>query len=155
MKQSKTSFTIRVMVACFALSIFSRVLPAEDFTVIVPVELKNLPAELVQFTVSCGASADDGTPIGTGHWTGEQYIEPTMYDIVGGNYSGTITVKFNALIGRDPRLATRITAYLEFKKTGQQQLGSAAYFLGTSGLYARIDMTQPYLEYTTASIVNH
>jgi hypothetical protein len=156
MKQNKLLFIIRVMVFCIGLSIFSQFLPAEDFTVIVPIVLKNLPADVVQGALGVSAWAADGSFIGNNSIFINGHFETFWFDITGGNYSNTVTVKFNADPSRDPRQATQITAHISLRKSGSASGNwqRPSVLLGTTGTYAQIDMTQPFMEYTAVLLVN-
>jgi hypothetical protein len=147
MKQSKAFFIIHVMAFFFMLAIFSQILPGEDFTVNVPIDLKNLPARVIKGEVSASAyikSSNDLTTIGDS--------KSVVFDIVGGSYSNTIVLKFNAAPGRDPNLATHISVGLWLSSDGQNYWHPSVG-LSTSGPYAERDTTQPFREGSTVPIV--
>lgn len=76
---------------------FARPSHATDFTFVVPVDVSNLPSDVVSMLVFCSVYAG-GTFLAHGG------APPAP--ITGGGYHGDVTVAFNAPAGRDPGTAT-------------------------------------------------
>jgi hypothetical protein len=159
MKQSRMiSKTFEIACLGFALAIFVQPVVAEDFTVIVPIVLKNLPADVIYGTLTVTAWAEDGSFVGNNVQfdTVLLVFHGFLFDIVGGNYSNTVTVKFNADPSRDPKQATKISAYIYLRRSGSASNNwqEPSQLLGTTGPYAQIDMNQPFNESAYVSLLN-
>jgi hypothetical protein len=89
---------LRTLALTLALSAFAAPALAEDFTFVVPVDVRSLPPEITSMSIQCGAlTAIGGRPVGTGE---------TVVPITGGAYRGDVTVSFNASAGLSSGSAT-------------------------------------------------
>ncbi len=136
----RTTIALARLAAC-ALAVFAPASAlAEDFTVNVPIQLKTMPEAFTRGKVECSAhAAVSGYLIGSGG---------SNFDVVGGNYTGTVVVKFNADAGRDPGQAASIGCGLWLSTAGSNTWVHPS-IIG-DGTY--IDRTQPFREVSTVQI---
>lgn len=107
MKTIKSITVVKILAHCIMMVAIASPILAEDFTVSVPIDLKSLPS-----TVSGGLLVVDA------YWKTNTDLysighSDVFFDVVGGNYSNTIIVKFNADTNRDPNLANLIVASIK------------------------------------------
>ncbi len=105
---------------------------ATDFTFVVPVNLSHIPSEFSNFQLNCWVYSH-GTPIGNG---------ASFPRLVGGAFSGDVTVAFNASAGHDPATADQYSCRGSFIITTTSS--STLYFdLDDSGSLRSPSLTFP------------
>ncbi len=114
---------------------------AEDFTVTVPIQIKTMPVAYTRGMVQCSADP----PAGSGYTIG---MHQFFFDIVGGNYTNTAVIKFNADPGRDPGQATSIGCGLWLSTAS----GNTWVHPSMIGDGTVIDRTQPFKESSSVQI---
>lgn len=90
------------MVILFGLPAF-----AEDFTFNVPVELHNIPKDITYWEIYISVSDASGKYVG---------VVNHYFTISGGEFSGTIPVKFNAYPDKQPGTAKTYIIILQCRK---------------------------------------
>ncbi|HWR01630.1 MAG TPA: hypothetical protein VN371_07165 [Chlorobaculum sp.] len=91
--------TIRTLLWCLMLLGFQTAIAvAEDFTFIIPVQITNLHPDITKGRVSVWVTKfKSASPVDPVKCGGIQ-----EFDIVGGNYNNSLTMKFNAPAGSNP-----------------------------------------------------
>jgi len=149
MRSRTISIAVKIVVLSFVLSAIAHPLFAEDFTVNVPIDLKNLPPTVTKGFVQATAVFITGS---------NQYMigSSTMlyFDIVGGNYSNTIVLKFNAYAGKDPNLVNHLSAGLWLHKGTNGEFYHPSILFQKGSPFSEIDETQPFREISIIPIVN-
>jgi hypothetical protein len=119
---------LRSLALALALSAFAAPALAEDFTFVVPVDMRSLPPEITSMTVQCGAlTAIGGRSVGTGE---------TVVPITGGAYRGDVTVSFNASAGLSSGSATAYSCNIRALTTATRH----AYYPNAGGSSSMIPL---------------
>jgi hypothetical protein len=118
------SYLSSLVFATFALSVACGAARATDFTFTVPVTLANLPPDSRMGSVSCSLHTSPARPgaVGVGSGFG-------MFNLLGGAYSGEVTVTANADSGVDPATVTHYSCGLAFNATLRGRDQQFSYWL--------------------------
>jgi hypothetical protein len=147
MRTRTISTAIKIVALGFVLSAISLPLFTEDFTVSVPVELKNLPLTVTKGYIEVAAWFNNGS-------TYREIGGTSVYfDIIGGNYSNSLVLKFNANPGQDPNQVTRISSAIWLLATGYSYLRPSILSADSGPLPGIVDNTQPFREISNIPIV--
>lgn len=135
MKQKKLR---PLLLAVLLLTILDGAAYGADFTIEVPVELRDLHPGFTRGQVSCavytpGVAPAYGAPMGNG-------VSAPPFTITAGSYSGVVTVVFNARGGRDPAQATEYSCALQLNAFGSTDtLFDAGTIMAERSPYYRVE----------------